>query len=534
MISRLRSGLKSLALVCIAILSFLLLGDVVGCASESVDKPGHQPSSSRQSLAMSDSSAQGSAGTSTSADAGGGTSSGSALSPKLPDGRQRAFPTAEGFGAAAKGGRGGKVVYVTNLNDRGEGSLRACVDASGARTCIFRVAGTITTETPFKITEPFLTIAGESAPGGGIAIRNGPGNGEAPLQTLTHDVIVRHIRLRPGPGAKSCCLNALAIFRGTRDVMFDHLSLSWGVDQNVTVWKYATDYTIQWSIISEPLYDAPHQNHQGRRARNINLTHTGNNTFHHNLLAHTTYRDPLVENDTGVTDIVNNVIYDSGRADIGLSDRYGRLRANVVGNFDIDGPVTLQYRARHARDLLADNYLVMLIQEGKVKNGFEVFVDANYSEPHLTSAAQPAIDAVYPGYFGRKSLVADAAWRARALVSSRVPAPAVRTGSPQEAYASVLAGAGATRPRRDAVDTRIVSETKNRTGQLVLSDPAEVGGWPDLSGGAPYADADRDGIADAWETAHGLDPDNPADGAEDRDGDGWTNLEEFLHELAGD
>ncbi len=534
MIPRLRSGLKSLALLCSAILSFLLLGDVVGCANESVDQSDYYPTSSRQPLAMSNSSAEGSGRTSPDTDAGGGTSSGGALSPKLPDGRQRAFPTAEGFGAAAKGGRGGKVVHVTNLHDSGEGSLRACIDASGARTCIFRVAGTITAETPIRIMNPFLTIAGESAPGGGIAIRNGPGNGEAPLQTLTHDVIVRHIRLRPGPGAKSCCLNALGIFRGTRDVMFDHLSLSWGVDQNVTVWKYANDYTIQWSIISEPLYDAPHQNHQGRRARNINLTHTGNNSFHHNLLAHTTYRNPLVENDTGVTDIVNNVIYDSGRADIGLSDRYGRLRANVVGNYDIDGPVSLHYRARLARDLLADNYLVVLIREGRRENGFEVFVDDNYSEPRLTTAAQPAIDAVYPGYFGRKSLVADAAWRAGALVSTRVPAPAVRTESPQGAYASVVAGAGATRPRRDAVDTRIVSETKNRTGKLVLRDPAEVGGWPDLSGGAAYPDSDRDGIADTWETAHGLDPDNPADGAEDRNGDGWTNLEEFLHELAGD
>ena len=130
-----------------------------------------------------------------------------ALSPKLPDGMQRAFPTAEGFGAAAAGGRGGKVIYVTTLNESGEGSLRGCIEASGPRTCIFRIGGTITLdEASLAVSNPFLTIAGESAPGGGIAIRNGSTQIRPSIEIRTHDVIIRHLRLRPGPHAIEACL----------------------------------------------------------------------------------------------------------------------------------------------------------------------------------------------------------------------------------------------------------------------------------------------------------------------------------------
>ena len=215
--------------------------------------------------------------------------------------------------------------------------------------CIFRVGGTITALSPIQIRDPFITIAGQTAPGGGIAIRNGPGNGEAPLQTLTHDVIVRHIRLRPGPAAVSCCLNALGIFEGTEDVIFDHLSMSWGVDQNIVTWKGSRDYTIQWSIISEPLFNAPHLHHQGDRSRTIHIEWSKNVSFHHNLIAHTSYRNPLVIPAGGVTDIVNNVNYNAARAVIALSNKHGRVEANVVGNYDILGPTSLLLGAEQGR-----------------------------------------------------------------------------------------------------------------------------------------------------------------------------------------
>jgi pectate lyase len=456
------------------------------------------------------------------------------FSPKLPDGRQRAFPSAEGFGAAAEGGRGGTVIYVTNLNDSGAGSLRACVEASGPRTCIFRVGGTITALSPIQVRDPFITIAGQTAPGGGIAIKNGPDNGEAPLQTLTHDVIVRHIRLRPGPGAVSCCLNALGVFKGTEDVIFDHLSMSWGVDQNIATWKGSRDYTIQWSIISEPLFNGPHLNHRGNRSRTIHIEWSTNVSFHHNLIAHTSYRNPLVIPAGGVTDIVNNVNYNAARAVIALSNKHARVEANVVGNYDILGPTSLFWEQNNATSLLADGYLVSLVQQGGPQNGFAVYLDDNYSEPRLTSASQPDTDAVYPGFFTGEDLTSDPAWQ-QAIASARLPAPQVHTTSPLAAYDAVLAGAGATKPQRDTTDARIVQETRTRTGnvQLVQLHPNEVGGWPTLADATPYADDDQDGMADDWERAHKLNASDAADGNQDRNDDGWTNLEEFINELAG-
>jgi pectate lyase len=466
--------------------------------------------------------------------AGAGASN-ATFSPKLPDGRQRAFPSAEGFGAAAEGGRGGTVIYVTNLNDSGAGSLRACVEASGPRTCIFRVGGTITALSPIQIRDPFITIAGQTAPGGGIAIRNGPGNGEAPLQTLTHDVIVRHIRLRPGPAAVSCCLNALGIFEGTEDVIFDHLSMSWGVDQNIVTWKGSRDYTIQWSIISEPLFNAPHLHHRGDRSRTIHIEWSKNVSFHHNLIAHTSYRNPLVIPAGGVTDIVNNVNYNAARAVIALSNKHGPVEANVVGNYAILGPTSLHWEQNKAAALLADGYLVSLVQQGRGKDDFAVYLDDNYSEPRLTSASQPDSDAVYPGFYTGGDLTRDPAWR-QAIASAPRPAPQVHATSPLAAYHAVLAGAGATRPQRDATDARIVEETRTRTGnvRLVQLHPNEVGGWPTLADATPYADDDKDGMANDWERARGLDPSDAGDGNQDRNRDGWTNLEEFMHELAGD
>ena len=120
------------------------------------------------------------------------------------------------------------------------------------------------------------------------------------------------------------------------------------------------------------------------------------------------------------------------------------------------------------------------------------------------------------------------------IVTTRNPAPEVRTTSPQQAYDDVLANAGATRPVRDAVDTRLIEDVKNRRGKLLKSDPEKVGGWPQLESGTPYADSDKDGISDQWEEAHGLNPNDGSDAQLDRNGDGWTNLEEFLHNLAGD
>ena len=178
----------------------------------------------------------------------------------------KAFPTAEGFGAKALGGRGGAVIEVTNLDDSGPGSLRDAVEQEGPRTIVFRVGGTIKVQRPIGIREPYITIAGQTAPGDGILISNLPVNEEPPLTVETHDVVIRYLRLRPGSSSEpSCCVDALGLMEGARNVMIDHVSLSWGVDEMLGASGDASDFTMQWSILSEA--SSSRRSRQGRAAQ---------------------------------------------------------------------------------------------------------------------------------------------------------------------------------------------------------------------------------------------------------------------------
>ncbi|WP_159587185.1 pectate lyase [Chelativorans xinjiangense] len=440
----------------------------------------------------------------------GSTNSGVQLAPKLRDGRQRAFPSAEGFGAAAKGGRGGKVIFITSLKEKGQGTLRACIDAAGPRTCVFRVSGTITLEEQsLVVRNPYLTIAGETAPGDGIAIRNGPRQLRPSLEILAHDVIVRHVRLRPGPHKeKACCAGALGFYgKDARDIVVDHISASWGSDETIDS-EDATNITIQWSFVSEPLLDGGPG--KRNRARSMLLTKGGNITIHHNLFALGQFRNPQIymSEPGAVAEVVNNVLYSPiWQYAIGLSDRLAPVQANVIGNYKIAGTRKI------------DDHLLHLFEEGDGK--FAVYVAGNIDETYRPEAGMA------------EHLVLDEAMRGH-IVSRPFTTLGVRAGPAHAAYDDVLVGGGATRPARDAVDLRIVGAVRTRTGALLESNPEKVGGWPELVSASPPADADRDGMADAWERSVGLDPGDPGDGQLDRDGDGWTNLEEYLHELAGD
>ena len=434
------------------------------------------------------------------------------ISPKLPDGQQRAFPTAEGFGAAARGGRGGEVIFVTSTNENGPGSLRACIDAAGPRTCVFRVSGTISLEqASLVVRNPFLTIAGETAPGGGIAIRNGPRQIRPSLEIITHDVIVRHVRIRSGPHAvESCCSGGLGLYgKDARNIMIDHVSASWGSDETIDS-EDATDVTFQWCFVTEPLLDGGPG--KRNRARNMLLTKGGNFSIHHNLFAFGKFRSPQLQMavPSAVADVVNNVLY-SPVWDyvISFSDRLAPVQANVVGNYKIEGKVE--------KDM--DDRLVHLFEEGD--KGFSIFLADNIDETYRPDADVAEDEALEERV-------------RRFVVSDRVDAPSVRTTSALAAYEGVLVYAGATRPMRDSVDLRMVDAVRTRSGKLLKSDPETVGGWPSLASIAPPADRDSDGMADEWERSVGLDPNDPTDGAMDLDGDGWTNFEEYLHELAGD
>ena len=252
-----------------------------------------------------------------------------------------AFPGAEGFGAYATGGRGGQVIYVTNLNDSGAGSLRAAVETEGPRIVVFGVGGTIELFSNLKIKDPDITIAGQTAPGGGIALKNHPSNDGPAIEVSTSNVILRYLRVRPGPSAvSSCCVDAIAIASRTRtvkDVIIDHCSLSWATDEVVSTWFDSSDVTVQWSIIAEGLDDSTHT--EGPHSKGVLIGDQSTRvSLHHNLLAHNVDRNPRVKG--GDVDYVNNVIYNAQRTPVRSDnkDNITSARFNLIGNFFKYGP----------------------------------------------------------------------------------------------------------------------------------------------------------------------------------------------------
>jgi pectate lyase len=433
------------------------------------------------------------------------------------DGGVKAFPTAGGFGAKALGGRGGAVIEVTNLDDSGAGSFREAVEQEGPRTIVFRVGGTITVEGPIRIRDPYITIAGQSAPGDGILLRNSRYNTQPPLTVETHDVVIRYLRLRPGPSAEpSCCVDALGLRGGTHTVIVDHLSLSWSVDELIGASEDAGDFTVQWSILAEALHKSNHAKDDHHSRGLLASTDGGNYSIHHNLFAHNDGRNPEVAPSYGTADIVNNVLYNPGVRMIEVRDDHATPHANVVGNYFRIGKNTKRNNP-HINNHITKARVVP--NRGGSKN-FVMFVNGNLDELYRTDDAMPEAASVSEG-------------DRRYLAAERQPAPFVATTLAERAYADVLERAGATLPRRDAVDTRVVASVRDRRSRII-NDPLQVGGWPRLVSGTPPADRDHDGMPDAWERRQGLDPADPADRNGDVTGNGYTNLEDFLNELAGD
>jgi pectate lyase len=419
----------------------------------------------------------------------------------------KAFPTAQGFGANSVGGRGGAVYHVTNLDDSGAGSLRACIEASGPRTCIFRVGGTIVAQTTLRVTNPYITIAGQTAPGGGILIRNALSNRQATLEVKANDVIIRHLRIRPGPSTEpTCCLDAINIWTGAKNVIIDHVSASWSVDGTLDI-AAGDDITIQWSFITEPLWHSVHK--KGPHAlTSLFGSQAGDISFHHNLIGCGIERNPKFGSTSGISDLVNNVVYNPQGLAMHTTDTAGDQRANLVGNYLQPGPNT------------PDGMYSVALRTPREGHTYFIYLKGNYNPFHRTSDSQAEDLVARPG-------------DRRYVITTPHPAPTITTTSATQAFEDVLNRAGATLPHRDAVDERIVTEVRTRTGRIIDS-PNDVGGWPTIASGTPYPDADMDGMSDTWEQIHGLDPGNPDDRNGDLDGDGYTNLEEFLNQLAGD
>ena len=423
----------------------------------------------------------------------------------LADPAVKAFPGAQGFGSSTPGGRGGRVIRVTNLNDAGPGSLRAAATARGRRIVVFRVSGTITLKSDIDIVEPYLTIAGQTAPGGGITLRADRCNDKGVLGVHTHDVVIRYLRLRPGPhpcagpGESS---DGIVVYKpGAHHIVVDHCSISWAVDENISLYDDAHHVTFSWNIVSEGLSNSTHAEGEHSKGAHLSGKNTYRISFHHNLLAHNNDRNPQPTN-PGLADIRNNVIYNYGKNAALTSNSHGRTRFNFIGNYFKPGPDT--DRSEYELDVY-----------GSTSVGWSFFVQGNIG-PHRPRTDQPQRDTVDPA--GRP-------W----MVPEPFPGSGIRTTSAATALAEVLADAGARSPYRDAVDRRIVRDVLEGTGRII-DHPGEVGGWPRLPATSPPPDRDRDGMPNAWERERGLDPDR-VDAAGDRDGDGYTNIEEYLNWL---
>ena len=428
--------------------------------------------------------------------------------------RLPAFPGAEGFGMFSHGGRGGKVFVVSNLNGRGPGSIREAVEAKGARIVVFAVGGTIDLDGTLRISNPHCTIAGQTAPGGGITLKNGS------LIPQTDHVIVRYIRCRLGeqagaPGA----VDSVSIYGQpdkedpdrpvASDIILDHVSASWGTDEVLSVTGAVDNVTVQWSIVSE---GATTHNCGSLLRPNVEC----HMSFHHNLYAHNRTRNPFAgsyRDKANHCDWRNNVIYNGGDGHGGTNwhklypDRWGpgnvgRLRLNSVNNYWIRGPqgAGIIYRGGDQATIYQSGNLFDATNNGVidgVDKGWAVF--ANYHErARFTKAAKEFQFAE------------------------------VTTDSAEAALERVLTEAGASKPQRDAVDRRLVEDVRAGTGKIIRA-VAEVGGWPDLAPGTAPVDSDQDGMPDAWEKTHGLNPADAGDSRSDLDNDGYTSIEEYLN-----
>lgn len=433
------------------------------------------------------------------------------------------FPGAEGYGGLTPGGRGGAVKFVTNLDDSGPGSLREAVEAKGPRIVVFRVGGAIALKKPLSINEPFITIAGQTAPGDGICLRG------QPLGISTNDVIVRYLRVRLG--GQSGGDDAVSS-RFQKNVILDHLSASWSVDETMSVY-HCENVTVQWCLVSESLYQSSHKKgHHGFGG----IWGSNNSTYHHNLLAHHSSRNPRFASSSGFTDFRNNVIYNWGYNSSygGEMMQKGRVNfstINMVANYYKPGPATsggsVSHRIANPSTRKAEQDLGKWYVSGNFMEG-DPKVSADNWDGGVQADLTPEL-------------------LAKARLTEPWPSMPIRPQTAEQAYESVLKHAGASLPKRDAIDARIIGETRAGTATFggsaytpkkkqassgktgIIDSENDVGGWVEMKGGDPPADRDLDGMPDAWESRHGLDPDKP-DGTGDKDNDGYTNVEEYLND----
>lgn len=477
---------------------------------------------------------------------------------ELPQADIPAFPGAEGGGMFSFGGRGGKVFVVTNLNDRGPGSFREACEAGGPRIVVFNVAGIIKLKERIRIRAPYITISGATAPGDGVCIAGDT------VELETHDVVIRHMRFRRGEtwvGDRNDSIGGNPI----GNIMIDHVSASWGLDENMSMyrhmytppeggqeWKLPTvNITIQNSIFSECL---------GTYNHSFGSTIGGyNSTFHHNLWASNAGRNPSIGMTYDFT-FINNVLYNWRHRTVDGGDH--RNFYTVVNNYFKPGPATptdepighrvLKPESRRSKYFTIDYGKAFV--EGNIVEGNERVTADNWDGGVQLERDPPAADAP------RELQVTEEELLKRLRAKKPYPHSYITIQPAAEAYDTVLANSGATLPKRDPVDERIVESVRsgkstakptadiaaelravgyrdnvieviqNLVEKGIISNIDQVGGYPAYTG-TPYRDTDGDGMPDAWESEHGLNPNDPSDASTDLNGDGYTNIEDFINGL---
>ena len=451
-----------------------------------------------------------------------------------------AFPGAEGGGAFTQGGRGGKIYVVTSLEDSGPGTFREACEAVGARTIVFNVSGIIKLKKRISMRAPYVTIAGQTAPGDGICIA-----GET-LEVDTHDVIIRHMRFRRGATDVTRRDDALG-GNVIGNVIVDHCSVSWGLDENISLYRHqfqanakskleklpACNITIQNTISSEGLDTYNHA---------FGSTIGGlNSTFMRNLWADNISRNCSIGM-YGDFNFVNNVVFNWWNRSLDGGDY--RSMFNIINNYFKPGPITPKDEPIR--------YRILKPESGGMepKTFGRAYVNGNFIDgvPEVTQDN-------WNGGIQLENLTFEQAKDKLAMIKQNkaFPMPKITIMKAEEAYEFVLNNVGATFPKRDAVDERIIKQV--RTGKIevkdglensigkefikrrlpadsykkgIITNPNQVGGYPEYKGKA-YKDSDKDGIPDAWETKFGLNPKDASDANKDLNGDGYTNIEKYFN-----
>lgn len=435
-----------------------------------------------------------------------------------------AFPGAEGYGKYTTGGRGGRVLTVTNLNDSGKGSFRDAVEQRGPRIVVFAVDGTIELKSPLRIINDSITIAGQSAPGDGICLK------DYPLVVNAGNVIVRYIRVRVGDRYHLDSDGLGGGRYGQKNVVLDHLSVSWSIDECLSIYK-TENLTVQWCLVAHSLNTSVHT----KGSHGFGGIWGGYKaTFHHNLLANHASRNPRFSSVDGTkwVDYRNNVVYNWG-----FKTAYGgghHAEINMVNNYYKPGPASRHHRLLDVAEDGTGRYYVA----GNVMEGDDA----------VTRDNQGAVtDCAGKCYIrNRKSAAPDSGISPEAvptpgeectscLVDAPFPYEPICEDTPAVAYQRVLASVGCSFSQDD-YDREVLRQVKEGIGTFgtdgIINSQEDVGGWPVLKAGKVRKDSDGDGMPDAWELRHGLDPKDASDASAYTLDKEFTNVEVYLNGLA--